>query len=258
MNFFKVLMAIFPFVYLTSQQQQQQQQFYGDSSLNVYLEQFCKNPTETDLILFDNQSEINKKSSVLNSFLQKIKCKFTLLQMPLNGSQLLKTFHQSRALQLVFDLSSSRFDDDNKTLTVILLNQTAAFYSKCRQCLPPIFAASQTSLQQMLDTLKQQFSTLSTDFSSIIVVDKARTIHFRPVLNGCDQLNNLFVPTSQSDFDKLKVPFSQCNFHAKKLNISVVLVSPMQSCFSFNLFTVFRTPSTATFIKTLKRKTPSF
>lgn len=208
------------FLFFVFQTHNSTQQFYGDTTLFEYFEQLCLT-NKVNLVFVEHIGDLNKFSS-LNSttkiFLNKIKCKHTFLSS-FNVSQLCKRFYHSRTLQLVFP----NFDNLNSS-TSNLLEKATIFYSKCLQCLPPIFETSNVTFQQMFDYLKIKFSPFSTSAFRGVFVTKNTTIHLRPVLNGCDQLNDLFVPKNKLDFDLLKVPKNRCNFHLKKLNISVVLV----------------------------------
>lgn len=201
--------------------------FYGDVSLFQFLKQFCRKQSalKYHLILIDQfeSSDIITfpKKLPVNLFLRKIHCDcYThYSNITLNNFVVQNIFNKKT--QIILDLSNLQLNEYFNQIVY----KISKIYSKCFNCFPFILYLDY-SLYKIFNHISTIIGNLPNDFQVIAVSSKDRqTVHLRPVLNGCDLLDDLFVPKSTVDFSKLQVSSNKCSFSFKTLNISIVHVS---------------------------------
>ncbi|KAJ6221786.1 hypothetical protein RDWZM_000331 [Blomia tropicalis] len=213
----------------------QSTKYYGDIPIEKYIEQYCALPYSPQLNLklflidhyfFENQAN----DQFVRSPLYKIKCDLeptfnTQSNINMTIAKLNEHFNNDpniryKHIQLIIDLTLSKFILNFENFNLIIQTITK-FYLKCKFCLPPIvlFDLSHTILFKWTKTIVYQ---LPVRFQSIFLTNKQQSIFVRPIINGCQCINDLFQPQSKDDFSKLRTTYKNCNFNQTYLSTSVV------------------------------------
>lgn len=213
--------------------------FYGNISLFQFLKQSCRKQSilKYCFILIDhlksNDTVTFQEQFPVNLFLKKIHCNCYLHLSNITLKNLTKQNILSSNSQVILDLSSLQLNEYFNQIVY----QISQIYLQCSNCFPFILY-----LDNSLHNIFSHFSTVVSNlpnFQAIAVSSKnMQTVHIRPVLNGCDLLDGIFVPQNTDDFSKLQVPNSKCSFFFKTLNISVVHVSFYSCVNSFGQYSI--------------------
>lgn len=207
--------------------------FYGDINLQVYLRDIKMSKRNKLFVVNDlqigNQTTTSQpfSNSLMSKYLQsegiphRLFSSITSTQLK---SQLPSSIFSSRPnIIILFDFSSSNFNQEQMNL---LLDSLQQIYFFCRKCFPVI-----ALVDLPLDVIAQMvnsFKFLHRSFRSVFVSKKSDSsvVHVNPVLFGCLQKQRIFMPRKKTaDFAKLKASFRECNLHNTTLNVSISHVS---------------------------------
>lgn len=197
-----------------------------ETNLFSFLKHLCKNQFNLHYNLFLTTNVSN--NSAIKSFLNKNHCNLldfntSFLNSSINNLKyLIKHKFKYTKLKLIFifsfyQVTQNLFDN-------ILLNQST-LYSICDHCFPIINIFSTSKLASFYIWTSNIFPQLSNNFqSNLLIFDnnlRKQSIFIRPILDNCYLYNGLFVPISQTDFNRLNIDFHKCNLSGQTLNISV-------------------------------------
>lgn len=206
--------------------------FYGDTSFKQFLTKFCLKPQlKTKLIFISNFNLVTEKNSINSSTNYTFQYKqlfenekndclhFSHISTKVLNNFLKTNPHTNhKNLHIVFDFSQ-KYSQLNSTIFNTIINNLTPLFTTCKKCLPfmLLFKLSQSRLCKMsLDI----FKFLPIHFRSVLIdISTSSVVFIRPVLNGCELLNNVFVAQNSTDFAKLKS--IKCNLNTKQLKVSV-------------------------------------
>lgn len=244
-NYLKIFVSVFLVFTKFNLTYQAVETFYGDISFKQFLAKFCsKPPLKTKLIFisnfkFDSELVISNSSTAPNyafkykQFFENNKdCLYFSGISTDTFINFLKTDLNIRhnKLHVVFDFSQQHLQLNSTTFSLIIHNLTPLFTS-CRKCLPflLLFKLPQS---QLLKLSLNIFKLLPIHFQGVLIdISTSSVVFIRPVLNGCDLLNNVFIPQNKSDIARLKS--TKCNLNNKQLKVSVNKVGKLIYLFYF-------------------------
>ena len=228
--FLKIFITIAPFIRLGHLAQ-----FYGDMTLDRYLEQFCKMKTpKMEFILIESDLQLNLSlvSATQSSYQNKISC----LEMHITNStssvdSLQNATVRNRQLkyqkkQLFFNFANFRFDHQSKFKSALVL--LSHLHSRCKRCFPflLLFSLPVRVLVKWIKSAHHHHEGIDQYFQAVVLsTESSQSIHINPVLNGCDFRKKVFMPTNSNHFRQLRTPAEKCNLCQKKINVSVNNVS---------------------------------
>lgn len=227
--------------------------FHGEISFKQFLAKFCaKPPLKTKLIFissfkFDSE-EVFKKMSKSTNYIFQYRQIFQhnhndcLYFSSISAKSLLNYLNTDLSIRhhkihIVFNFSHLQNIQQNSTFNFILSNLAPLFIS-CRKCLPflLLFKLPQA---QLLKFSQKLFQLLPITFRAVLVEvsnSKASSpvVFIRPVVNGCELLNSVFVPQNSNDHIMLKA--TECNLNRKLLKVSVNNVGKLVITVNFLIF----------------------
>ena len=120
-----------------------------------------------------------------------------------------------KKLLIFFDLS---FGDQTQVLSqVIPLMDDINF--DCHNCLPINFLISRINrweLTKLIDGTKNNFRATFIDINS-----RWKTIHVRPILDGCFRYPGIWMARTVKDHQRMKIPYKDCDLQNRQLTINV-------------------------------------
>lgn len=208
------------------------QQYYGDISLEQYLQSIP--PKQNKIIILNNlvfpneTGNFSKIVSPLHQFLEKHSIPHVYISLA-QISKLLE-YKPSNLVSnypnrlLIFDFQESTLQVDQSKMN-ILLNVFSQIYIKNVNA-QPIIVTFKVPANQLFKFANESNSLklLPKLFRAVLVSQipggASATVHIHPILNGCHQIEGIFMPKSESDFTNLKMPFTKCNLNGVSLNVS--------------------------------------
>lgn len=222
--------------------------YYGDISIEEYVAQFCtipySNQVKSNIFIIDNLygDYINKS----NHKFSKIKCEWNLFQFS-SKSNLTELANHIRSepnlrfkrIQVIVDLMKPESVFDQLLFNSTLEN-LSNFLLKCLYC-RPIIVLFNLPLWKIHQWTKPLFEQFPRRFQSIFIskIDQQKgstPLFVRPVINGCQRFDGLFLPQTKSEFDQLKMPYQNCNLNGRVMNTSIVTVHVCCSLISLCIF----------------------
>lgn len=218
--------------------------FYGDSSLESYLQTFiCLKfhgskwsfiylhqltlPNDKNLRKTMMRNSIN--SNLNSTFLKRYFHCFTAVYRELTEAQLRDSLTAESRLkhtQILTIIRLPSISPSSSSSTIILakyLTYLNSIYTDCNRCLPFLLLLPPNA---QLNTLKLALSSAHLNFTfplrSVITFApfKNLTLHLNPILDGCAQeKRGLFYPSNEHDFSRLKS--TKCNLNNSQLTASV-------------------------------------
>lgn len=210
--------------------------FYGDQNIESYLTNMCRNfeTKKLYIVLVDNHNHSididNNNSEFLNlrNFFINKNCPYDYFDSLELAQSIIISEPKYRYRNVLILINSFQLSPTQIHLNIReLFELSQNLYLNCANCVPIIFLFHY-DIHSLYNWLSEAILWLNQRFSCTIVsrfADSEKVLHLRPVIKGCLELNEIYWPKSQQDFDQLRISPLQCDLNQTIINIVINDVS---------------------------------